>query len=56
MMRQKKSKFKKKEHRSFIEWFIAVPIKITKSVHQTELKMYEHHSYKDAWKELDRLI
>jgi hypothetical protein len=21
-----------------------------------ELKMYEHHFYKDAWEELDRLI
>lgn len=23
---------------------------------QLELKMYEHHYYKDAWEELDRLI
>jgi hypothetical protein len=56
MMRQKKDKFKKQEHRSFIDWFIAVPARITKSGHQIELKMYEHHFYKDAWEELDRLI
>jgi len=56
MMRQKKNKFKKQEHRSFVDWFIAVPAKITKSGHQIELKMYEHHFYKDAWEELDRLI
>jgi len=56
MMRQKKNKFKQQEHRSFIDWFIAVPAKITISGHQIELKMYEHHFYKDAWEELDRLI
>ncbi|MFO7922408.1 MAG: IS1380 family transposase [Bacteroidales bacterium] len=56
MMRQRKNKFKKQEHRSFINWFIAVPAKITRSGHQTELKMYEHHFYKADWEELDRLI
>ncbi|HEC43495.1 MAG TPA: IS1380 family transposase [Bacteroides sp.] len=56
MMRQKKDKYKRQEHRSFIEWFISVPAKITRSGHQIELKMYEHHFYKDAWEELDRLI
>jgi len=56
MMRQKKDKFKKQEHRSFIDWFISVPAKITRSGHQIELKMYEHHFYKDAWEEFDRLI
>ena len=56
MMRQKKSKFKKQEHRTFIDWFIAVPAKITSSGHQIELKMYEHHFYKSDWEELDRLI
>jgi len=56
MMRQRKNKFKKQEHRSFIDWFIAVPAKITRSGHQTELKMYEHHFYKADWEELDRLI
>ena len=64
MMRQKKNRFIKQEHRSFIEWFIAVPAKITRSGHQTEskiantienkqlgeqLKMYEHHFYRDDW-------
>lgn len=56
MMRQKKDKYKKQEHRSFIDWFISVPAKITRSGHQIELKMYEHHFYKDDWEELDRLI
>jgi hypothetical protein len=56
MMRQKKNKFKQQEHRSFIDWFIAVPAKITISGHQIELKMYEHHFYKDALEEIDRLI
>jgi len=56
MMRQKKDKFKKQEHRSFIDWFITVPARITRSGHQIELKMYEHHFYKDAWQELDKLI
>ena len=66
MMRQKKNKFKKQEHRTFIDWFIAVPAKITRSGHQTELKianinknkqfgeqikMYEYHFYKADWKE-----
>jgi hypothetical protein len=39
MMRQKKGKFKQQEHRTFIDWFIAVPAKITRSGHQTELKI-----------------
>lgn len=56
MMRQKKSRFKKQEHRTFIDWFIAVPAKITSSGHQIELKMYEHHFHKADWEELDRLI
>ena len=56
MMRQKKSKFKKQEHRTFIDWFIAVPAKITSSGHQIELRIYEHHFYKAEWEELDQLI
>jgi hypothetical protein len=56
MMRQKKKKFKKQEHRSFIDWFIAVPAKITSSGHQIEIKMYEHHFYKDDWEEFDKHI
>ena len=39
-MRQKKNKYKKQEHRSFIDWFISVPAKITRSGHQIEIKMY----------------
>jgi len=56
MMRQKKGKYKRQEHRSFIDWFISVPAKITRSGHQIELKMYEHHFYKADWEELDKLI
>jgi hypothetical protein len=36
------------EHRSFIDWFIAVTGKMRKNRHQTEIKMYEHHFYKCA--------
>jgi hypothetical protein len=56
MMRQKKDKFKRQEHRTFIDWFISVPAKIIRSGHQTEIKMYENHFYKADWKELDRLV
>ena len=56
MMRQKKSKFRRQEHRTFIDWFIEVPAKITRSGHQMELKLYEHHFYKANWEELDKLI
>ena len=30
--------------------------KITRSGHQMELKLYEHHFYKADWEELDRLV
>ena len=40
MLRQKKDKFKGQEHRTFIDWFILVPARITKSGHQTEIKFY----------------
>lgn len=56
MMRQKKDKFKRQEHRTFIDWFIALPARITNSGHQIKLKMYEHHFYKAEWEELDKLI
>lgn len=56
LMRQKKNRFKQQEHRTFIDWFISVPAKITRSGHQIELKLYEHHFYKADWEELDRLI
>ena len=56
MMRQNRIKFKKQEHRTFIDWFIAAPAKITSSGHQIELKMYEHHFYKADQEEHDRLI
>jgi hypothetical protein len=56
MMRQNKNKFRRQEHRTFIDWFISVPAKITRSGHQIELKLYEHHFYKADWQELDKLI
>lgn len=56
MMRQKENRFKRQEHRTFIDWFISVPAKITRSGHQIELKLYEHHFYKADWQELDKLI
>ncbi len=55
MMRQKINRFKRQEHRTFINWFISVPAKITKSGHQMELKLYEHHFYKADWEEFDKL-
>jgi hypothetical protein len=56
MMRQKKSKFKKQEHRTFIEWVISASAKITSSGHQIELRMYELDFYKADWEELNKLI
>lgn len=55
-VRQKKSKFKKQEHRTFIDWSIVIPAKITSKGHQIELKIYEHHFYEADWEELDRLV
>ena len=54
-MRQKKDIFRRQEHRTFIDWFVAVPAKITRSGNQMELKLYEHHFYKADWEELDKL-
>ena len=63
MMRQKKDKFKRQEHRTFVDWFILVPARITRSGHQMEIKLYslsrfigKHHFYKADWEELDRLV
>jgi len=56
MIRQKKSKFKRQEHRTFIDWFISVPAKIIRSGHQMELKLHEHYFYKADREELDRLV
>lgn len=41
MMRQKKNRFKRQEHRTFIDWFISVPAKITRSGHQMKIKLNE---------------
>ena len=43
MMRQGKDKFKRQEYLTFIDRFIIVPAKISKSGHQIEIKLYEHH-------------
>lgn len=56
MMRRKNKKFMRQEHRTFTDWFIKLPAKITRSGHKTEIKMYEHHFYKDDWIELDRIV
>ena len=56
MMPKNKSKYTRQEHRTFIDWFISVPAKITRSGHQMELKLYEHHFNKADWQELDKLI
>jgi ABC-type uncharacterized transport system substrate-binding protein len=51
-----KSKFKRQEHQTFIDWFISISTKITRRGHQMEIKLYEHHFYKADWEELDKLI
>jgi len=56
MVRTGKKKFLKQEHRTFANWFILVPARITRSAKQIELKMYEHHFYKEDWEELDRMV
>lgn len=56
MIRRGRKKFFKQEHRTFVDWFILVPARITRSAKQIELKMYEHHFYKDDWEELDRMV
>jgi hypothetical protein len=43
MMRRKNKKFMRQEHRTFTDWFIKLPAKITRSGHKSEIKMYEHH-------------
>ncbi len=35
---------------------LTVPAEITRSGHQTKIKMYECHFYKVDWQELDRLV
>jgi hypothetical protein len=40
LMSQKKNRFKRLEHPTFIDWFISVPAKITRSGHQMEIKLY----------------
>lgn len=51
MKNTKKNKYKEQEHRSFINWFISVPAKITRSGHQIELKMYVINELKEKIKE-----
>jgi hypothetical protein len=52
-----RSKYKSKNNRTGIfDWFIPVPIKITSSGHQIELRMDEHHFCEYDWEEPDRLI
>jgi hypothetical protein len=55
MMRYKKKKFHRQEHRTFRDWFILVPGKLVKSGHQVEIKMYAQYYHKYNWIEFDRL-
>jgi len=41
MKNTKKNMFKQQEHRSFMDWFIATPAKITIIGYQIELKMHD---------------
>ena len=51
-LRRKREKFERQEHRTFMDWFISVPAKITRSGRRTELKMYENHFFREDWEEL----
>lgn len=53
MLRQGKTRFKKQEHHTFIDWFISVPAKMTRSGRRIELKMYENHFFREDWEEMD---
>lgn len=48
--------FLKEVKTSLPETIEKVPAKITRSGHQMELKIYEHHFYKADWQELDEFI
>lgn len=37
MMRKAVVKFKKQEHRTFVEWFITIPAKIIRTGHQIQI-------------------
>src|SRR5699024_1756474 len=56
MLRQKKDRFKRQEHRTFMEWFVEVPAKITRSGRSTDLKLYENHFFRKDWRELSDLL
>lgn len=56
MLRRKKDRFKRQEHRTFMDWFVKVPARITRSGRRTELKMYEHHFFREDWEELEGLL
>lgn len=56
MLRQGKAMFKKQEHRTFMDRFISVPAKMTRSGRRVELKMYENHFFREDWEELDALL
>lgn len=56
MLRQDKEKFKRQEHRTFKEWFVEVPAKITHSGRSVELKMYENHFFREDWQEMEALL
>lgn len=55
MMRKGVAKFKKQEHRTFVEWFILIPAKIIRTSRQIQMKIYKHHSHQKDWEMLDQL-
>ena len=55
MLRRSRDRFKRQEHRTFMDWFVHVPAKITRSGRRTELKMYESHFFREDWEELAAL-
>jgi hypothetical protein len=55
LLQVQKNRFKKQERRTFMDRFISVPAKMTRSGRRTELKMYESH-FREDWEGLDALL
>lgn len=53
MMRQKKNKDKKQEHRNFIDWCISVPAKITRRGHQIEINWNAYNESGDLKEQVE---
>ena len=48
--------FIRQVRRTYIDWFIAVAVRMTKSGRKTEINLIDNDFYKDDWKEPDWLI